>query len=198
MSTTIGHNVDDAAQPQRVQKPHENLDRRSFQGEQGGFGQTVDQVQGQHGRKGGEAMTTIGGTVGSATQREQKPFGNTTGKGFQRGNEVQGKESGVVTNIGETLGDVAHKMQKPLDNVTDGGSEVLGGVGETGAEIGETMMKPAQKVQQQGQVGKGGGVLDAIGETISEIAETTKVLVVGEGETESRQSIGSDSSSKRV
>lgn len=39
-----------------------------------------------------------------------------------------------------------------------------------------------------------GEVLDAIGETKAEIAQTTKVTVVGEGsEGESRQSIGSES-----
>lgn len=32
--------------------------------------------------------------------------------------------------------------------------------------------------------GEGGGVLNAIGETIAEIAETTKVIVAGEGEKE--------------
>ncbi|KAG5140129.1 hypothetical protein JHK84_033897 [Glycine max] len=43
------------------------------------------------------------------------------------------------------------------------------------------MFKLAQKVQHQGE---GGGVLNAIGETIAEIAETTKVIVAGEGEKE--------------
>lgn len=86
-----------------------------------------------------------------------------------------------MTSIGETLGSAAQTIKKPLDIATDGGREVLGAVGETVAEIGGNMAKPAQKVQHQ--EGKG-GVFNAIGETISEIAETTKVIVVGEGEKE--------------
>ncbi|KAK7312860.1 hypothetical protein VNO77_37055 [Canavalia gladiata] len=67
------------------------------------------------------------------------------------------------------------------------GKGVLGAVGETVAEIGGNIMKPAQKVQQhQGEEGRGGGVFNAVGEAIVEIAETTKVIVAGEGETEAR------------
>ncbi|KAK7263728.1 hypothetical protein RJT34_31322 [Clitoria ternatea] len=117
---------------------------------------------------------------------------NTAGKTFQETQGLQGKASEAMASIGETLGSVAQTVKKPLNKATEGGREVLGAVGETVVEIGENMMKPAQKVQQHGDQGKGGGMLNAIGETIAEIAETTKVMVAGEGETVSRDRIGSE------
>ena len=158
------------------------------------------QVQGQEGT-GSNVLSSIGETVGNVGEKIKKPFENITGKGSESnqttGGQVQEKESEAITRVGETFGDVAQRVEQPLDNITGnitgGGTEVLGAVGETVGEIGETVIKPAERVQEHDKEGQGGGVLGAIGETVAEIAQTTKVTVVVEGESESRQNIGSDS-----
>lgn len=140
-------------------------------------------------------ISAIGETVGNVGEKVKKPFQNITGGG--KNDQSSGQQVGVgkggsegakttTTTIGEKLGNAAEMMKN---------SEVVGAVGETVGEIGGNMMKPAERVQGQ-KGGGGGGVLDAIGETIAEIAQTTKVIVVGEGAEgeELRQSnIGSES-----
>lgn len=94
------------------------------------------------------------------------------------------------------------------EKVQGKGSDILGAVTETVSDIGSSMIKPIDnantKVKEHGgttvtQKGQdAGGVLDAIGETIAEIAHTTKVIVVGEDdevEKSMQKNIGSDSHS---
>lgn len=96
------------------------------------------------------------------------------------------------------------------ETVQGKGSDILGAVTETVSDIGSSMIKPIEnantKVKEHGgtttitQKGQdaGGGVLDAIGETIAEIAQTTKAIVVGEDdqvEKSMQKNIGSDSHS---
>ncbi|CAL0323595.1 unnamed protein product [Lupinus luteus] len=133
------------------------------------------QTQGSEGT-GSTVLSAIGETVGNVGEKIKKPFESIT-----EGSSENDQTTTTTTNIGETLGDVAQMVKKPMDNITEGGSQVVGAVGETVGEIGKTMIKPAEKVQELGQDGQGGGVFDAIGETIVEIAQTTKNFVVGEG-----------------
>ncbi|KAJ1417385.1 Late embryogenesis abundant protein [Sesbania bispinosa] len=155
------------------------------------------QGTGQEGM-GSSVLTAIGETMGTVGEKVKKPFESlslTGGGGKESGydqsaGQVQGNET---MTAGEMLGDAAQRMKKPLDDITEGGSEVLGAVGETVGEIGQNMIKPAKKVQERGQEGKGGGVLDAIGEAIVEIAQTTQVIVAGDDDRESRHNIGSES-----
>ncbi|KAE9588581.1 hypothetical protein Lalb_Chr22g0356831 [Lupinus albus] len=145
-----------------------------------GVGETISQhapAQGSEGT-GSTVLSAIGETVGNVGEKIKKPFENIT-KGSAENDQT--KTTTTTTNIGETLGDVAKIVKKPIDNITEGGSHVVGAVGETVGEIGKTIIKPAEKVQEHSQEGQGGGVFDAIGETIVEIAQTTKNFVVGEG-----------------
>jgi hypothetical protein len=120
------------------------------------IGETVGNV----GEKVGETMSNVGDKV-------KKPFQNMTSSGQGQGNENMMKNN-----------------NKPL-----GGSDVLGAVTETVSDIGSNIIKStentANKVKNTvTQETQSGGVLDAIGETIAEIAHTTKVIVVGEDEEE--------------
>lgn len=168
---------------------------QSGEANQGGQAQGTN--TNQEGRGGSSVISAIGETMGNVGEKVKKPFENITsgGEGKRVGaGEVQGNKGneGMTTNIGEKLSDAAQTMKKPLSNITEGGKEVMGAVTETVGNIGSNIIKPAEKVQEQrGQEGQsGGGVLDAIGETIVEIAQTTKVLVVGEDDKESKQNIG--------
>lgn len=147
-------------------------------------GGSPQRSQGSEGT-GTNVLSAIGESVGNVGEKIKKPFENITGKG----------SGAVTTNIGETLGNAAQSMKKPMENITEGGREVFGAVGETVGDIGDTMIKPGEKVQEHGQEGQGGDVLDAIGETIVEIAQTTRNMVAGEGLGESREGIGSQSQS---
>ncbi|MCI15051.1 seed biotin-containing protein SBP65-like, partial [Trifolium medium] len=119
--------------------------------------------------------------------------------------QEKGRGSNVMSNIGETKANVGEKVKKPFTSSTSGqvqakgiedmknkplgGSDVLGAVTETVSDIGSNIIKTtentANKVKDTvTQEAQGGGVLDAIGETIAEIAHTTKVIVVGEDEEE--------------
>jgi len=168
-----------------------------------------------------------GENVSSYTQNVMPSGGRTQAQGTNYYQE-KGRGSNVMSSIGETVGNVGEKvggtmanvgdkMKKPFENMTSsgqvqgkgsdemmknkplGGSDVLGAVTETVSDIGNNMVKATDisKVNLT-QEGQGGGVLDAIGETIAEIAHTTKVIVVGEDDEaveESRKNIGSESHS---
>lgn len=177
---------------------------------QGNYGQKKmqrGQAQGsntnQEGR-GSNVISAIGETMGNVGEKVKRPFENIASDGEGKrvvAGEIQGNKGneGMTTNIGEKLSDAAQTMKKPLQNITEGGKEVMGAVTETVGNIGSNIIKPAEKVQEQrgGQEGQsGGGVLDAIGETIVEIAQTTKVIVVGEDDKESKQKIGSTNRAK--
>jgi hypothetical protein len=124
---------------------------------------SIGETMGNVGEKVGETMANVGDKV-------KKPFENMTSSG--QGQQVQGNENMMKNN------------NKPL-----GGSDVLGAVTETVSDIGSNIIKStentANKVKNTvTQEAQSGGVLDAIGETIAEIAHTTKVIVVGEDEEE--------------
>jgi hypothetical protein len=123
---------------------------------------SIGETMGNVGEKVGETMANVGDKV-------KKPFENMTSSGQ---GQVQGNENMMKNN------------NKPL-----GGSDVLGAVTETVSDIGSNIIKStentANKVKNTvTQETQSGGVLDAIGETIAEIAHTTKVIVVGEDEEE--------------
>ena len=161
-----------------------------------------------------------GENVSSYTQNVMPSGGRTQAQGTNY--QEKGRGSNVMSNIGETVGNVGEKvgetmanvgekMKKPFENMTSsgqvqggsdkplGGSDVLGAVTETVSDIGNNMVKATDNSKVNlTQDGQGGGVLDAIGETIAEIAHTTKVIVVGEDDEvveESRKNIGSESHS---
>lgn len=161
-----------------------------------------------------------GKNVSSYTQNVMPSGGITQAQGTNY--QEKGRGSNVMSNIGETVGNVGEKvgetmtnvgekMKKPFENMTSsgqvqggsdkplGGSDVLGAVTETVSDIGNNMVKATDNSKVNlTQEGQGGGVLDAIGETIAEIAHTTKVIVVGEDAEEvdeSRKNIGSEAHS---
>ncbi|WJX69334.1 hypothetical protein P8452_53599 [Trifolium repens] len=139
---------------------------------------SAERTQAQEKGRGSNVMSSIGETVGNVGEKVgetmsnvgdkvKKPFQNMTSSGQGQGNE------GMMKN-----------NNKPL-----GGSDVLGAVTETVSDIGSNIIKStentANKVKNTvTQEAQSGGVLDAIGETIAEIAHTTKVIVVGEDEEE--------------
>ncbi|KAK7324689.1 hypothetical protein VNO77_28444 [Canavalia gladiata] len=162
-------------------------------------------------RKKEEARRELEAKKASQPQKAEERAPQGIGETITGGSTQQeGTGKSVLSTIGETVGNVGEKIKKPfekmsgegqqgkgtLDNITKGGTEVLGAVGETVGEIGENIIKPAEKAQEQGQEGQQGGVLDAIGETIVEIANTTKVMVAGGGEKESSKHQGAPPESR--
>nr|Q41060.1 RecName: Full=Seed biotin-containing protein SBP65; AltName: Full=Seed biotinylated protein of 65 kDa [Pisum sativum]AAC49857.1 SBP65 [Pisum sativum]CAA53474.1 sbp65a [Pisum sativum] len=126
---------------------------------------------------------------------------------LQEGEEILPSTGGIgkVLPSGERTQAQGTNLQ---EKVQGKGSDILGAVTETVSDIGSSMIKPIDnantKVKEHGGTTitpKGqdaGGVLDAIGETIAEIAHTTKVIVVGEDdevEKSMQKNIGSDSHS---
>ncbi|CAJ2660575.1 unnamed protein product [Trifolium pratense] len=160
-------------------------------------------------QEGEEIMPTSGQNVSNYTTQNVMPSGERT-QAQGRGSNVMSSIGETVGNVGEKVGEtmenVGDKMKKPFENMTSsgqvqgneemmmknnnkalGGSDVLGAVTETVSDIGSNIIKTtentANKVKNTvTQEAQSGGVLDAIGETIAEIAHTTKVMVVGEDE----------------
>ncbi|KAK7272407.1 hypothetical protein RJT34_28986 [Clitoria ternatea] len=197
----------------KKEEAQRELEAKKASQPQEGIGETVSQyaqkVQPSEGSPqqegtGGSVLTAIGETVGNVGEKIKKPFQSINGSGTrekgsdksagEQGQGQQGNGSQTLTCFGEKLGDAAQRMKEPLDKITEGGGQVLEAVTETVGEIGETMIKPAERVQEHGLEGQQeGGMLSAIGETIVEIAQTTKVMVAGEGQGVTRQSVGSQS-----
>ncbi|PNX69785.1 putative seed biotin containing protein SBP65, partial [Trifolium pratense] len=146
-------------------------------------------------------MPTSGQNVSNYTTQNVMPSGERT-QAQGRGSNVMSSIGETVGNVGEkageTMANVGDKMKKPFENMTSsgqvqgneemmmknnnkalGGSDVLGAVTETVSDIGSNIIKTtentANKVKDTvTQEAQSGGVLDAIGETIAEIAHTTK------------------------
>ncbi|GAU27081.1 hypothetical protein TSUD_103900 [Trifolium subterraneum] len=125
--------------------------------------------------RGSNVISSIGETVGNVGEKVGETMSNV-------GDKV--KQPFTSSNSGQVQGKGSDDLikNKPL-----GGSDVLGAVTETVSDIGSNIIKStentASKVKNTvTQEAQSGGVLDAIGETIAEIAHTTKAMVVGEDE----------------
>ncbi|WVZ02485.1 hypothetical protein V8G54_023291 [Vigna mungo] len=89
--------------------------------------------------------------------------------------------TGLAAATGENAKEYTARKKKEAERALEAKRETQNQANETVAEIGENMVKPEHQSE-------GGGVLNSIGETIAEIAETTRIMVSGEGEKEKPQS----------
>ncbi|BAT90032.1 Seed biotin-containing protein [Vigna angularis] len=90
--------------------------------------------------------------------------------------------TGLAAATGENAKEYTARKKEEAERALEVKRETQNQANETVAEIGDNMVKPAH--QSEG----GGGVLNSIGETIAEIAETTRIMVSGEGKEEKPKS----------
>ncbi|XP_058780059.1 seed biotin-containing protein SBP65-like [Vicia villosa] len=129
-----------------------------------------------------EGEEILPSNVSNYTQKVTPSGERTQAQGTNLQEKVQGKGSDILGAVTETVSDIGSSMIKPIDNAANTKVKEHGGT---------------TTITQKGQ-DAGGGVLDAIGETIAEIAQTTKAIVVGEDdqvEKSMQKNIGSDSHS---
>ncbi|KAL2331639.1 hypothetical protein Fmac_019220 [Flemingia macrophylla] len=163
----------------------------------------VEGAAGYAGQKAAELAAKSASAVKDlAASAGETAKGYTARKKEEARREFQAKKASqpqeASKGIGETESQYGQKampgeQEGLLDNNTEGGGKVLGSVGETAGEIGQNVMKPAERVQEHGQEAqKEGGVLSAIGGTVAEIAETAKIMVVGEDDKKLKQNAESE------
>ncbi|KAL5082281.1 hypothetical protein RYX36_010702 [Vicia faba] len=109
-----------------------------------------------------EGEEILPSNVSNYTQKVIPSGERTQAQGTNLQEKVQGKGSDILGAVTETVSDIGSSMIKPIDNAANTKVKEHGGT----------------TITQKGQ--DAGGVLDAIGETIAEIAHTTKAIVVGE------------------
>lgn len=104
-----------------------------------------------------------------------------TERSYQEG-EDQGEQHSLAGKAREKVEEVTRSIRETGEDKGERIQETFQGSSEQGKDTTEYRGDESH-TEFRGGKSRGGGVLQAIGETVVEIAQTTKDLVIGEGET---------------